>query len=154
MDHYARKLNNYMEDRRIDGELLCFDASCHSVSEAAAAAGVSEDLFAKNICMVDSQKRMIVAIVKGRDRASASRAAAILKSEKPRLATEEEIMEGTGYPCGGTPSFGFDALFLVDSRIMEMDEVYTGGGSSQSLVRIKPSELLRANGGHVARVRR
>lgn len=34
------------------------------------------------------------------------------------LATPGEILEKTGYPCGGTPSFGYQAMFLVDPKVM------------------------------------
>jgi prolyl-tRNA editing enzyme YbaK/EbsC (Cys-tRNA(Pro) deacylase) len=37
---------------------------------------------------------------------------------------------------------------------MEKSEVFTGGGSEYSLVKISPAELLRANQALVARVRR
>jgi Cys-tRNA(Pro)/Cys-tRNA(Cys) deacylase len=72
----------------------------------------------------------------------------------PRLARPEEIEALSGYPCGGTPSFGHSAVFLVDPRVLENEVVYTGGGSETSLVRIAPLELLRANGGRVVRVRK
>ena len=104
--------------------------------------------------MIDSNDQLIVAIVKGEDNASTSRVAKALTIERPRLATPEEILQKTGYPCGGTPSFGFDAIFLIDPRVMEKETIYTGGGSEQSLVKINTSELLKANQGTVVRIRR
>ena len=74
--------------------------------------------------------------------------------ERPRIATPEDILQKTGYPCGGTPSFGYDATFLVDPRVMEKEIIYTGGGSENSLVRISSIELLRANEGKIIRVRK
>ena len=47
--------------------------------------------------------------------------------------TPDEMLAKTGYPCGGTPSFGFAATFLIDPRVMRKDEVYTGGGSETTL---------------------
>ena len=108
----------------------------------------------KNICMTDAQGTVIVAIVKGEDRASTSRVSKVLETEQVRTILPEEMLDKTGYPCGGTPSFGFSATFLIDSKVMEKDEVYTGGGSATSLVRVSPQALLQANGGQVARVRK
>jgi prolyl-tRNA editing enzyme YbaK/EbsC (Cys-tRNA(Pro) deacylase) len=69
------------------------------------------------------------------------------------MATPDEILEKTGYPCGGTPSFGYEAMFLVDPRVMEREVVYTGGGSETSLVKIGTEELVRANHGTILRIR-
>lgn len=154
MNDYEQKLKRFIDEKRIDAEHLVFDQSCHSVAEAADAAGVQPEDLVKNVCMVDSRGNLIVAVVKGEDRASTSRIAKALGIERPRLAAPEEILQKTGYPCGGTPSFGYAAQFLVDERVMEKSLVYTGGGSDKSLVRIAPAELLRANRGELARVRK
>lgn len=154
MNDYEQKLKRFIDEKRIDAEHLVFDQSCHSVAEAADAAGVQPEDLVKNVCMVDSRGNLIVAVVKGEDRASTSRIAKALGIERPRLAAPEEILQKTGYPCGGTPSFGYAARFLVDERVMEKSVVYTGGGSDKSLVRIAPAELLRANRGELARVRK
>jgi Cys-tRNA(Pro)/Cys-tRNA(Cys) deacylase len=85
---------------------------------------------------------------------STSRVAKFLGVAEVRIATPEEIIERTGYPCGGTPSYGYPARFLVDERVLQKDIVYTGGGSVNSLVRIRSADLLRANGGQVVRIRK
>jgi len=108
----------------------------------------------KNICMIKPGDGLIVAILKGEDRASPQKIGKLLGIPTPRLATPGEILALSGYPCGGTPSFGFSALFLVDERVLERDIVYTGGGDENALMRVSPSELLRANGGRVADIRR
>ena len=116
--------------------------------------GTDPEHFVKNICMTDVQGQVIVAIVKGEDRASTSRVAKVLQIERVGTMTPDEMLAKTGYPCGGTPSFGFAATFLIDPRVMQKDEVYTGGGSETALVRVSPQALLRANEGKVVRIRR
>jgi prolyl-tRNA editing enzyme YbaK/EbsC (Cys-tRNA(Pro) deacylase) len=153
MNAYDRQLSQYMRDHRIEGEHLVFSQSCYSVAAAAAAAGVLPTDLVKNICMLDAQGNAIIAIVKGEDRASTSRVAKALHIERPRTAEPEEILAKTGYPCGGTPSFGYEACFLIDPKVMEKDIIYTGGGSEYALVRISPQALIRANQGRVVRIR-
>jgi Cys-tRNA(Pro)/Cys-tRNA(Cys) deacylase len=150
---YERKLLDWIGVRGVAAEHLVFERSCHSVAEAAFAAGASERDLVKNICLVDERDRLIVAIVKGEHRVSRGRVAKALCVQRPRLAEAHEILERTGYPCGGTPSFGFEALFVIDPKVMEMETVFSGGGSDRSLVRIAPEELVRANKGLVVRVR-
>jgi prolyl-tRNA editing enzyme YbaK/EbsC (Cys-tRNA(Pro) deacylase) len=154
MDAYGHKLRQFLAANNIEAEQLSFDQSCHSVAEAAVAVGTGPENFVKNICMTDTHGRVIVAIVKGEDRASTSRVAKALQTDRVRTMTPDEMLATTGYPCGGTPSFGFAATFLIDSRVMQTDEVYTGGGSETTLVRVSPQVLLQANGGRVTRIRK
>ncbi|MCL4875693.1 MAG: YbaK/EbsC family protein [Anaerolineae bacterium] len=148
------QLSLYMERHGINAEHLRFDQSCHSVAEAAEAVNASAEDFVKNICMIGVNDELIVAIVKGEDMASTSRVATLLGIERPRLANGEEIEARTGYDFGGTPSFGFEAVWLIDERVLEKESIFTGGGSAKSLVKMDVKELLRANGGTVARIRR
>lgn len=152
--HYEEKLKNFMRRHDLAAEHLSFEVSCHSVAEAAAAAQADPTDLVKNICLIGADGQLIVAIVKGEDRASASRSAKALGLTEARPATEAEILERTGYPCGGTPSFGYDAAFLVDARVIEKSQVFTGGGSEYSLVKISPVELVKANKALVTRISR
>jgi prolyl-tRNA editing enzyme YbaK/EbsC (Cys-tRNA(Pro) deacylase) len=152
--HFEEKLKTYMREANVSGEHLTFSEPTRSVAEAAKAAGVTPQDFVKNICMIDSNGSLVVGIVKGEDRVSTSRVAKLLDVETVRIATPDEILAKTGYPCGGTPSYGYHARFLIDERVFQKDIVYTGGGSVNSLVKIRPSDLLRANGGEVVRLRK
>jgi prolyl-tRNA editing enzyme YbaK/EbsC (Cys-tRNA(Pro) deacylase) len=153
-DRYDAKLKEYIEDHHIACEHLAFSQRCHSVAEAARAAGVTPQDFIKNICLMDSSGSLVVAIVKGEDRASTSRVARALKAESARIATPEEMLAKSGYPCGGTPSFGYPARFLIDEKVLQMEVVYSGGGSEYSLVKIRPADLVKANQGEVVRIRK
>lgn len=151
---YEQQLRAYLENQHIQAEHLSLNQSCHSVAEAALAVNAAEDDLVKNICLLDGEDQLVVAIVKGEDRVSTSRVAKALEKASMRMATPEEILAKTGYPCGGTPSFGFQATFLVDQRVMEREVVFTGGGSETSLVKINTTELVRANQGKIVRIRR
>ncbi len=154
-NQYLDKIRECIAVHQIEAEHLVFEKSCHSVAEAAEAAGAQPDDFVKNICLIAPDGRLIVAIVKGEDRVSpANVAAALGLAAKPRLASVEEILARTGFPCGGTPSFGFEAEFYMDERVFEKEQVYTGGGDENALVRADPRELQRANRGIIACLRK
>ena len=148
-----QRLQAYLQEQHIQAEHLSFDRPCHSVAEAARAVDASPEELVKNICLLDSDGQLITAIVKGEDRVSVSRIAKALQKEGLRLATPEEILEKSGYPCGGTTSFGYQAMFLIDPKVMERELVFTGGGSETSLVKISTEELVRANQGTILRIR-
>ena len=155
-DAYAQRLAEWIRANAVEAQQRTFDVSTHSVAEAAAAVGASAEDFVKSICMLrqgEGAQEMIVAVVKGEDRASTTRVGELLGA-RVRLAKPDEMLAMTGYPAGGTPPFGFAAHFLVDERVMERAFVWAGGGSDRALVRIAPAELVRANAGLVVRVRK
>ncbi|CUB14767.1 MULTISPECIES: aminoacyl-tRNA deacylase [Bacillus] len=154
MSPYDLKIKEYLNETKINAEHLILNESCHSVEEAAKAVNAYKEEFVKNICMMDQNGNLIVAIVKGEDRASTSRVSKALNIARPRLATENEVLEGTGYPAGGVPSFGYRAEFLIDPRVTELTYVFTGGGSPNSLVKITVEDLLKVNKGIVVRIRK
>lgn len=152
-DFYSEKLRLFIRHRGISAEVLEFSRSCHSVEEAAQAVGGKTDDFVKNLCLVSPDGRLSVAILKGEDRLDLKKVES-LAGTKLKMATAEQILEKTGYPVGGTPSFGYAATFFVDERVMEKPSVYSGGGSVQALCKVNPSELLRTSGGRVANLRK
>lgn len=154
MKEFEEKLKDYMKSQNMSAQHLHFDQSCHTVQDAANAAGTSTENLVKNICMVDNEGNLIVAIVMGDDRASSSRVGKVLNIERPRTATSKEVLAKSGYPCGGVPSFGYMATFIIDPKVMEKEYVFTGGGSEFSLVRIASLELQAVNKGRILRVRK
>jgi prolyl-tRNA editing enzyme YbaK/EbsC (Cys-tRNA(Pro) deacylase) len=154
MNEYEEKLQAFMRENGIEGVSLSFQESCHTAADAAAAAGVTPQDIVKSICMIDADHALIVAIVRGDHRASTSRVAKALGIARPRTADADEIIGKTGYPCGGTPAFGYAARFLLDPLVMERKEVYAGAGTDRCLVRLSPQELQKANQAKVVRVRK
>ena len=151
---YERKLRKFLKNNDVDYQYFQFSTSCHSVHDAAKSVNASISDCIKNICMIDSNDKVLVAIVKGEHRASTSRVAKALGISRPKIAQPDEILEKTGYPCGGVPAFGFPAIFLIDPKVMENLMVYTSGGSETTLIKISPKGIQRLNHGKIVRVRK
>ncbi len=154
MNAYEKKLAEYMKENNVGAEHLIFEQTCHSVSEAASAVGVTAEDFIKSICMNSSKGDLIVTIVKGEDRASLSKVRKALNIKRPWTLSPEEILAQTGYPVGGVPPFGYNATFLIDERVLQKEIVFGGGGSEKALIKISPEELKRANEGAVKNIRK
>jgi Cys-tRNA(Pro)/Cys-tRNA(Cys) deacylase len=138
-DHlFENKLKEFLTKHGVDYQYLHFATSCHSVQDAAESVNANINDCIKNICMIDSDGNVIVAIVKGEHRASTARVAKALNISRPRVADPDEIVSKIGYPCGGVPAFGLPAIFLIDPKVMEKPTVYTSGGSDKSLIKITP----------------
>jgi len=117
MNPYEEKIKKYIKDNNIKTEHLSFKTSCHSVEEAARTVNASAEDLVKNICLLDKEGNLIVAIVKGEDRASSKKIGKALGIEPPRTANPQEILQKTGFICGGVPSFGYPATFLISVRV-------------------------------------
>ena len=154
MNYFEEKIKQYIKDNHFQAEYLSFTTSCHSVEDAAKSVHTSTENLVKNICLLDQQGNLIVAIVKGEDRVNLKKIGEALDIEPPRPAKPEEVLEKTSYICGGVPSFGYSATFLIDPKVMEKEMVYSGGGSENSLIKISPQELQRANQGQIIKIRK
>ena len=85
---------------------------------------------------------------------SSKRISKALNNVTVRTATPEEILTLTGFPCGGTPSFAYDAIFIIDPKVLEQEWVYTGGGSARSLIKIETNTLQELSDAMIARIRK
>jgi len=150
---FETRLLNYIRTHGVTVEHLTFAQSCHSVVEAAHAAGVTPQDFVKSICFITKAERIVVAIVKGEDRVDRKAVQQLARLGKLSIASADEVLRLTGYPAGGTPPFGFDALFLMDERVFEMAFVYGGGGGEYALIRATPSAIQQANHAVIAHLR-
>jgi len=153
MNVYDDKLKKFIEEKKLKTEFFRFEESCHSVKDAAQRINAEKNDLVKNICFFSSDGGTIVAIIRGNDGVSVSKIKNIIGKDV-KMMNSEEILEKTGYPCGGVPSFGFDAKFLIDKKIMEKEFVYTSGGSENSLIKINTRELQKANNGLIVNIRK
>lgn len=154
MEQYEAKLSAELRRRGISAEHLIFRQSCHSVAEAAVAAKTTPEAFIKSIGCLTEDDRFVLAIVRGVDKVSSTRVGKLL-GRSARIATPDEVLEHTGYPCGGTPPVAVDVPYLMDPKVLEMPgSIYGGGGSPRSLLRMTAEEMLRCNEAVVSRVRR
>ena len=154
MTDYEDKLKKFLQENDIKGEHLHFEKSVHTVEDACREAKAQPDDFVKTICMVTNNGKAIGALVLGSDRASTERVAKALNIERPQVATPVQALEKTGYLVGGTPPFGYEATFLIDTKVMEKGTVFVGGGTPNALVKISTIELQKANKGRIIRIRK
>ena len=150
---YEEKLKQFIVANQVQVEHLTFTQSTHSVAEAAAVVNATPQDFVKSICLITKSGQIVVAIVKGEDRADRGAVQRLLNVAKLSIASLAEMLDKTGYPAGGSPPFGFAATFVMDERVFEKPVVYAGGGSEQSLIRITPDELRRVNGAQMGVIR-
>jgi prolyl-tRNA editing enzyme YbaK/EbsC (Cys-tRNA(Pro) deacylase) len=122
------------------------------VEDAALAVGTSLENIVKSL-LFRINDGFILAITCGPAHIERRAIAAHFKvgRKKVKLADPGKVLQETGYQVGAMPPFGHYTPLptLIDKRVLEKDQVYAGGGSDQTLMRIKPEVILAASGAQV-----
>ena len=145
------KLKRFIAEHGVPGEHLTYPYCIHSVEQCVRVSGIPVWQIIKTIIFKGPAGQVVAAVVPAEFRVSVSSLEKAAGLSPLTVATPEEAYTLTGYPAGGTPCFGYDALRIVDSRVFEQESVYTGGGSEFSLTRI-PTDWLRTQSPVIARI--
>jgi prolyl-tRNA editing enzyme YbaK/EbsC (Cys-tRNA(Pro) deacylase) len=142
----------FLKQNSIDGEFMTLDVPTPTVAAAAQAVGVSPEQIVKSVVIL-ADLAPILMIANGMTRIDTKRLSDYLGIARKRikLADAATVLELTGFPVGGVPPFGHKTHLrtLIAQDVLTQAEVYTGGGSEQTLVRITPAELLRVTAAEV-----
>lgn len=137
------KLKKYLEARNIKCEHLRFGRQVHTAEDAANATGVPVGLITKSVIFGDVNGATVVGLVPAGFRVSVSKLESVSARSGLVLTDSDETYKRTGYPAGGVPCFGYDALFVMDPLVEQNEYIYTGGGSEYSLLKITVADVLR-----------
>ena len=101
------------------------------------------ECIAKTILFILDSEKPVLCILSGKSRVSAIKLCSLFNSQKCRIAKPEEVLEITGYEIGAVPPVSvYGVPAILDSKLAEMNEIISGGGSIQHLLRISPKEIL------------
>ncbi|MCS7051539.1 MAG: YbaK/EbsC family protein, partial [Thermomicrobium sp.] len=100
--------------------------------------------------------RCVIAVIRGDQRVDPVLLAAATGQRSLALAPAEQVETVTGYPAGATPPVGHrhQVPVIVDPAVLEEREVYGGGGTRDTMLRIEPAELVRLASAMVAPIAR
>jgi prolyl-tRNA editing enzyme YbaK/EbsC (Cys-tRNA(Pro) deacylase) len=135
----------FMQEHSIPGEILELDVPTPTVESAAAAVGCQPGQIVKSLLFF-VRDEPVLAITSGPahiERRSISTHFQVGR-KKVKLADPQTVLAETGFQVGAMPPFGhFTPLpTLIDQRVLEIQQVYAGGGSDQTLLHISPQVIL------------
>lgn len=136
-------LMRYLDSLGLGYEMLSFQKSVRSVSEAVEVTGAPASQIVKSLVVVCGGKLYCV-ILPGDKRLDLARLSKALGCGKARLARGEEVLRATGYSVGGVPPLGHGLPVVLDAKVLENEVIIGGGGDDRHLVRIRTAELVRA----------
>ena len=148
----VEEVKSYMEENSINGEIIMFKAEQAKTSASAAEhLGCEVAQIAKSIVL--KADNPILVILSGDMRVDLKKLSEVI-GEKAKLASPEYVSEEVGFIIGGVPPMGFDrpVRILIDKSIERFSEVFSSGGSRDSILRIDVNELKNVVKGEIVDV--
>jgi len=148
----VKEVKSYMEENSINGEIIMFKAEQAKTSASAAEhLGCEVAQIAKSIVL--KAENPILVILSGDMRVDLKKLSEVI-GEKAKLASPEYVSEEVGFIIGGVPPIGFDrpVRILIDKSIERFSEVFSSGGSRDSILKIDVNELKNVVKGEIVDV--
>jgi Ala-tRNA(Pro) deacylase len=144
-------VTEFLERESVPYEVVEHERTQTAAAEARAA-GVPPENVAKTVVLRD-EEGLRLAVIPASERLDMHKLKQALASQGLRLVTEREMAEEfDDVEVGAVPPFGpiFDALELVDERLLEHDRILCSGGDHEHAVLVDPRDLVQAGGARVA----
>ena len=138
----------------LDIEVQRYPDGTRTAADAAAAVGCKIDQIVKSLVFM-ADVRPILILCSGARRVDEEKLAEYIGTEI-RIAGASEVRAATGYAIGGTPPLGHTVPLktVVDTLLMEFEEIWAAAGTPDSVFPIQPKELVKATSGAVVAVTR
>jgi Ala-tRNA(Pro) deacylase len=141
----------FLERQGVPYEVVEHEPTQTAIAEARAAGVPAADV-AKTIVLRD-EEGLRLAVIPASERLDMNKIERVLGSRGPRLVTEQEMAEEfEGFEVGAVPPFGsmFDALEVIDERLLDQDRILCSGGDHEHAILVDPRDLVRAAAARVA----
>ena len=140
----VKEVKSYINKNGINAEIIMFEAEQAKTSASAAEhLGCEVAQIAKSIVL--KAENPILVIISGDVRVDLKKLSEVIE-QKAKLASPEYVLEEIGFIIGGVPPMGFDkpVRILMDKSVERFTEVFSSGGSRESILRISVDDLKNA----------
>lgn len=151
----AGDVARFVWEEGMAAEVVRLAVETPTVAAAAAAVGAGVEQIVKSLLfLVEGEPVLVVA--NGETRVDYRRLAAHLgvSRRQVKLADAAQVREILGYEVGAVPPFGHKkpVRTLLEAGVLAQAEIWAGGGSIDTLVRLRVAELRRVVGEETARL--
>jgi Cys-tRNA(Pro) deacylase len=122
-----------------------------SLEEAASARNQRPDQVVRSILFQVKPGEFAMVLMGGPAQVDWKKLRTLIKRSRVRMATEEEVLEVTGYRVGTVSPFGLrnQPKILIDASVLKEEEVSIGSGVRNTAIILKSADLRRALNGAV-----
>jgi len=118
----------------------------NSFEEAAAARQQRPEQIVRSILFQVRPGEFVMALMAGRAQVDWKKLRQLVKRSRVRMATEEEVLEITGYRIGTVSPFGLknQVRLLMDPSVLAEEEISIGSGVRNTAILMKSEDVHRA----------
>jgi Cys-tRNA(Pro)/Cys-tRNA(Cys) deacylase len=142
-----------LDEMGISYEVVEQQHKARNVEEAAEERGVPTEQVVKTLLALGSDRRHVIALVRGDQRLSLKKLARIVGIKSLEMAPEKDVPRITGYQIGAVAPLGLrrsDVPVFVDRHILEEPRVSISAGRHDTGLELAAADLVRAVEGQVA----
>lgn len=135
------KVKEYLKKYNKDNEILEFDGSSATVSDAAFVLGCNDADIAKTLSFLVGDKPILI-VMAGDKKCDNHKYKEYFK-EKAKMIPREDLIALVGHEAGGVCPFAINdgVLVYLDESLKEHEFIYPACGSSNSAIKLSISEL-------------
>ena len=137
-----------LEKLNIPHQVFQHTTPLNSFEQAAAERNQRPEQIVRSILFQIRPEEFVMVLMAGREQVDWRKLRQLVGRSRVRMATEEEVLEVTGYRVGTVSPFGLKhpVKVLIDASILQEEEVSTGAGVRQMAIILKTEDLRRALG--------
>lgn len=125
-------------------------ATAHRASQET---GIPLEHIVKSLVFLADGNAVLI-ILNAHRRVSRKKLRQLLHADDIRLADQAVVKENTGYDVGAVPPIGHREriVTVVDAAVLDLEDVWAGGGATNRLVHLKTSDIIRHSNARIADV--
>lgn len=137
-----------LEKLNIPHQIFRHEAPVTSFEQAASDRGQRPGQIVRSILFNIRPDEFLMVLVAGPDQIDWRKLRQLVKRSRVRMATEEEVLDVTGYRVGTVSPFGLPRPLkvLLDASVLKEQELSIGSGIRNTAILLKTEDLRRALG--------
>lgn len=141
-------VTRFLDEKGIPYRLFQHAGPVHSIEQAAAERGQRPEQVVRSILFRLAEEDFLMVLMSGPHQISWKALRTYLGHSRLTLASQEEVLEVTGYVIGSVSPFGLPHPIrtLVDDSVLSQDEISIGSGQRGLTVILKKADFQQAIG--------
>ncbi|MCC6300323.1 MAG: YbaK/EbsC family protein [Anaerolineales bacterium] len=130
----------------IEHRVFIHGTAVNSFDEAASARNQRPEQVVRSILFQVRAGEFVLVLMAGPAQVNWKKLRDLVKRSRVRMATEDEVLEVTGYRIGTVSPFGLanQPKILIDASVLKEEEVSIGSGVRNTAIIMKSADLRRA----------
>src|SRR5215208_3966297 len=135
-----------LEKLNIPHQIFQHETPVTSFEQAALERNQRPEQIVRSILFNIRPEEFLMVLMAGRDQIDWRKLRQLVKRSRVRMATEEEVLEVTGYRVGTVSPFGLrnPVRVLIDESVLREEEISLGSGVRNMAIILKSTDLRQA----------